>query len=212
MAQPSLDPLEQPTLVAPPKAFVRELCDGQAVDSVFVVRDRTRRLKKNGDPFLKLRLADVTGTCEAVMWDGVDDSFAACAVGAPVRVAGAFSVDSRYGATLTLRALRAADEVEYEPADLHDASPLAFDQMVADLRSLITTVQSPPLRALLRRFFADDSEVWARWSRSPAAKHYHQAYRHGLLEHSLGVGEAVAVISTTFPGICLLYTSPSPRD
>ena len=51
MAQPSLDPLEQPTLVAPSKAFVRELCDGQAVDSVFVVRDRTRRLKKNGDPF-----------------------------------------------------------------------------------------------------------------------------------------------------------------
>ena len=77
MAQPSLDPLVQPTLVAPLKAFVRELCDGQAVDSVFVVRDRTRRLKKNGDPFLKLRLADVTGTCEAVMWDGVDDSFAA---------------------------------------------------------------------------------------------------------------------------------------
>ena len=50
----------------------------------------------------------MTGTCEAVMWDGVDDSFAVCAVGSPVRVAGAFSVDSRYGATLTLRALRAA--------------------------------------------------------------------------------------------------------
>jgi len=201
MAQPSLDPLIQPTLVAPLKAFVRELCDGQAVDSVFVVRDRTRRLKKNGDPFLKLRLADVTGTCEAVMWDGVDDSFAACAVGSAVRVAGAFSVDSRYGATLTLRAVRAAEDGEYEPADLHDASPLAFDQMVADLRSLIATVQSSPLRALLWRFFADDSEVWARWSRAPAAKHYHQAYRHGLLEHCLTVAQAVGAVSATFPGI-----------
>ncbi len=201
MAQPSLDPLAQPTLVAPLKAFVRELCDGQAVDSVFVVRDRTRRLKKNGDPFLKLRLADVTGTCEAVMWDGVDDSFAACAVGSAVRVAGAFSVDSRYGATLTLRAVRAAEDGEYEPADLHDASPLAFDQMVADLRSLIATVQSSPLRALLWRFFADDSEVWARWSRAPAAKHYHQAYRHGLLEHSLSVAQGVSAMAATFPGI-----------
>ena len=113
MAQPSFDPLDQPTLVAPAKQFVRELCDGQVVDSVFVVRDRTRRLKKNGDPFLKLRLADVTGTCEAVMWDGVDDSFSSCAVGSAVRLAGAFSSDSRYGSTLTLRAVRAAEDGEY---------------------------------------------------------------------------------------------------
>lgn len=201
MAQPSLDPLDQPTLVPPAKAYVRELCDGQAVDAVFVVRDRSRRLKRNGDPFLKLRLADVTGSCEAVMWDGVDDSFADCAVGSAVRVAGSFSIDERYGATLTVRSLRAAEDGEYEAADLHDASPLTFDQMVADLRALIATVQSAPLRALLRRFFAEDSGTWARWSQAPAAKHYHQAYRHGLLEHCLTVAQAVGAVSATFPGI-----------
>ncbi len=201
MAQPLLDPLDQPTLAGSPKAYVRELCDGQAVDTVFVVRDRTRRLKKNGDPFLKLRLADVTGSCEAVMWDGVDDCFAACSVGSAVRVCGSFSVDSRYGATLTVRSLRPADDGEYEPADLHDASPVPLDQMVADLRALISTVQSPALRALLLRFFADGSETWARWSEAPAAKHYHQAYRHGLLEHCLTVAQAVGAVSATFPGI-----------
>ena len=36
---------------------------------------------------------------------------------------------------------------------------------------------------------------------APAAKYYHQAYRHGLLEHSLGVAQAVSAISATFPGI-----------
>ena len=30
---------------------------------------------------------------------------------------------------------------------------------------------------------------------APAAKHYHQAYRHGLLEHCLGVAQAVSAIS-----------------
>ena len=35
----------------------------------------------------------------------------------------------------------------------------------------------------------------------PAAKRYHQAYRHGLLEHSLTVAQAVSAISATFPGI-----------
>src|SRR5207302_6273150 len=36
---------------------------------------------------------------------------------------------------------------------------------------------------------------------APAAKRYHQAYRHGLLEHSLTVAQAVSAISATFPGI-----------
>jgi 3'-5' exoribonuclease len=35
----------------------------------------------------------------------------------------------------------------------------------------------------------------------PAAKRYHQAYRHGLLEHCLSVAQAVSAISAIFPGI-----------
>jgi 3'-5' exoribonuclease len=73
--------------------------------------------------------------------------------------------------------------------------------MAADLRALVATVQDPSLRALLDRFFAEGSDVWARWSQAPAAKKYHQAYRHGLLEHCLTVAQAVGAISATFPGI-----------
>jgi 3'-5' exoribonuclease len=193
--------LSHPTLDAPAKAYVRDLADGEVVDSIFLVRDRARRLKKNGDPFLKLQLCDVTGSCEAVMWDGVDDCFAACAVGSVVHVTGGFSVDARYGATLTVRALRTAEREEYDPADLHDAPPQPVDQMVGDLRSLIETVRTPALGELLRRFFAEGSDTWRVWSEAPAAKHYHQAYRHGLLEHCLTVAQAVGAVATTFPGL-----------
>ena len=43
--------------------------------------------------------------------------------------------------------------------------------------------------------------MWAGYRVAPAAKYYHQAYEHGLLEHSLGVAQAVSAISATFPGI-----------
>ena len=43
--------------------------------------------------------------------------------------------------------------------------------------------------------------MWARYQVAPAAKYYHQAYRHGLLEHCLGVAQSVSAISATFPGI-----------
>ncbi len=43
--------------------------------------------------------------------------------------------------------------------------------------------------------------MWAGFREAPAAKHYHQAYRHGLLEHCLGVAQAVSAISATFAGV-----------
>ena len=46
-----------------------------------------------------------------------------------------------------------------------------------------------------------DAELWAAYRVAPAAKHYHQAYRHGLLEHCLSVAQAVSATSATFPGI-----------
>jgi 3'-5' exoribonuclease len=66
---------------------------------------------------------------------------------------------------------------------------------------LVATIQAPALRRLLDIFFAEGSEVWQRWSTSPAAKKYHQAYQHGLLEHCLTVAQGVSAISATFPGI-----------
>ena len=42
--------------------------------------------------------------------------------------------------------------------------------------------------------------MWAGYRMAPAAKYYHQAYRHGLLEHCLGVAQAVSAISATFGG------------
>ena len=73
--------------------------------------------------------------------------------------------------------------------------------METDLRELLGTIQNPHLRRLLNLVFRPGSSMWARYRVAPAAKHYHQAYRHGLLEHCLTVAQAVSSISATFPGI-----------
>jgi len=75
------------------------------------------------------------------------------------------------------------------------------EQMEVDLRELIATVRSPHLKRLLAAIFAETSPTWTAYRQAPAAKHYHQAYRHGLLEHSLTVAQGVSAISATFPGI-----------
>jgi 3'-5' exoribonuclease len=62
-------------------------------------------------------------------------------------------------------------------------------------------VQEPHLRALLERMLGSGTATWGAFRDAPAAKRYHQAYRHGLLEHSLTVAQGVSAISATFPGI-----------
>jgi 3'-5' exoribonuclease len=182
------------------KNFVRDLADGQAVDDVFEVRGVTHRTKKNGDAFLKLQLADCTGSVEAVAWDDVESVTRESPLGAIVRVAGPYSADPRYGASITIRGIRTAQPEEFDPADLHEAPPVPYEQMVADLAELIGTVQQRHLRALLESLIGS-GEVAERWLAAPAAKVHHQAYRHGLLEHSLSVAQGVSAMAATFPGI-----------
>ncbi len=73
--------------------------------------------------------------------------------------------------------------------------------MEADLRELIATVQHPHLRRLLAAVLGEGSPTWTAYRDAPAAKHYHEAYRHGLLEHSLTVAQAVSALSPVFGGI-----------
>ena len=105
------------------------------------------------------------------------------------------------GGELEVRAARAAGEDEYDLAELLDGPPRSATGMEADLRELLATVQNPHLRALLDAVFGPQSPTWQQFRDAPAAKRYHQAYRHGLLEHSLTVAQAVSAISATFPGI-----------
>jgi 3'-5' exoribonuclease len=205
--QPTLDgtypAMEAATTTAPgcTKVFVRDLADGARVESPFVVRDVARKEKRNGESFLKLQLGDCTGMVEGVVWDGVDEVAGVAAPGAVVVVAGRYSVDQRYGSCITVRSVRAAEPGTFDPADLMDAPVKGLDHMVGDLRELVATVQNPDLRLLLDRFFAEGSPVWRRWVEAPAAKHYHQAYKHGLFEHCLSVAQGVHALAATFPGV-----------
>jgi 3'-5' exoribonuclease len=197
-------PLEPAPAAPPPpsgRAFVRELAEGQDVAAAFAVRERERRSRKNGDDFLRLVVADRTGTVEAVAWDDVDECFECSAPGCVVFIEGRFSVHARYGAKITVKSIRTAEAVEYSHDDLAEGPPVAVDQLEAGLRELLGTIQNPMLRRLLERIFGADSEIWKRFRVAPAAKYYHQAYKHGLLDHTVSVAQAVSAAAAAFPGI-----------
>ena len=175
---------------------LRDLEDGQRVSGVYAVRERELRRKRNGEPWLRLAVRDATGSAEAVCWEEAEALYATATSGT-----GIFQVSERWGAKIKLSGLRAAEEGEYDPAELAPESEVSPELLERDLRALLSTIQEPRLLELLDRFFAPGSEAWARFSEAPAAKVYHQAYRHGLLEHTLSVAQAVSAAANFFPGI-----------
>jgi 3'-5' exoribonuclease len=180
---------------------IRELEAGQRVTAVFAVRERDLRQKRNGEPFLRLVLGDRSGSVEAVSWEEAEDRYGLAEPGTALHVVGTFEQSDKWGAKIKVVELRPARDDEFSADDLAPGPQLSVDRLEADLRELVETVQRPQLRTLLDLFFASGSAAWRRFREAPAAKHYHQAYRHGLLEHTVSVAQAVSAAAALFPGI-----------
>jgi len=204
LPEPDLDP--EPAAAPEPEVVLeriplRELEDGQRVRGVYAVRERELRRKKNGDAWLRLSVGDATGTAEAVCWEKAEEFFALCGSGEAVHVTGVFEMSERWGAKIKIAKLRCAEPDEFEIEELAAESEANVEDLERELRQLLATVHDPELSLLLDRFFGPESETWPRLRDAPAAKVYHQAYRHGLLEHALTVAQTVAQAANIFPGI-----------
>src|SRR3954452_9160851 len=90
-----------------------DLQDGQRVGSVYAVRQRELRRKKNGEPWLRLVLGDASGSAEAVAWEEAEELYAVASPGTPVEVGGTFEMSERWGAKIKLASLREAAPDEY---------------------------------------------------------------------------------------------------
>jgi 3'-5' exoribonuclease len=181
--------------------LLNELTDGTEIDQVLLVREAERRQRRDGGEYLRLQLGDRTGAVACMVWEALGEVEELARAGTPVRVSGRYTVHPRFGPQINLRGLEPAEAGSFDPAELRDGPARAVEQMEAEIRELLETIQEPHLRTLLGRVFGEERELWAGYRTAPAAKYYHQAYTHGLLEHCLGVAQAVSAISATFPGI-----------
>jgi 3'-5' exoribonuclease len=181
--------------------LLNELSDGAEIDQVLLVREAERRQRRDGGDYMRLQLGDRTGALACMVWEELAEVEELACAGSPVRVRGRYTVHPRFGPQINLRGLAPAEPGTFSIDDLLDGPVRAVEQMEREIRELIATIQEPHLGLLLERVFGEDSELWQGYREAPAAKYYHQAYRHGLLEHCLGVAQAVSAISATFGGI-----------
>jgi 3'-5' exoribonuclease len=118
--------------------------------------------------------------------------------GAIVVVHAEVEVDKKHGTRLVARArdapvsMRLAIEGEYRVDVLVQCPARPLRDLEQDLSELVDAIQSNWLHRLAHGFFkAIPSPFYAAFRDAPAAKGVHQAYRHGLIEHTVGVAQTV---------------------
>jgi 3'-5' exoribonuclease len=181
---------------------IAEMNDGEQVDRAFAVRDRALRDYRNKPgQFLQLELGDSSGTIKAMCWDDAEACHEVAKPGVVVWVVGRFEDSQKFGPTIKVSTIRAAQPAEYTADQLAASPKRPLEALEADLRSLIATVQNQDLQRLLECFFGAEQQRWLRFRAAPAAKLYHEAYPGGLLEHTLSVAQGVSALAPLSPGI-----------
>ena len=169
---------------------------------MLLVREVERRRRRDGGEYLRLQLGDRTGAVACMVWEELAEVRGAGPRRAPRCTSAAATRCTRASVRRSTCAACARPSREASTRRTCATAPRArSSRWKPRSASCSRTIQQPHLRVLLERVFGEDSELWAAYRTAPAAKYYHQAYRHGLLEHCLDVAQAVSAISATFAGI-----------
>lgn len=176
---------------------IPDLKKDDKLESDFLIAEKHLFKTKDGKPFLKLILMNRTGRIEGTLWDNAGDAFNRCAQGQIIRVRG---VVIMYQDELRLRlySLSPVPESHVTTEDFLPSSHREVEEMEAELHRVIRAIGNPFLRRLMESIFRDP-KVWELFSRAPAAKSMHHAYRGGLLEHTLSLASLVRLVSKNYP-------------
>ena len=191
--------------------YVTDLREGAKIEDVFVVASKSLASTRSGSPFLKVGLADKTGTVDAVKWEATESETARLVEGEYVFVHGTVRV---YNGELQVAIdsfQRWSEEVD--PSDFIASSDRDPDEMMSELTRVLEQVTDASLKRLLDTFFEDEGFV-VRFRQSPAAARVHHAYIGGLLEHTLNVVKSCAALAELYPDADkdLLLTAAALHD
>ena len=182
-----------------PKQYIAELKDRDVVDSVFMVKEKTMAMAKNGKPYMNLKFMDKSGEIDGKLWDNVDELDKTFQKGDFVRIRGTGSL---YMGKMQLVAkeIRRLDEEGVDLGDFVPVSPVPLAEMQAELASVVASLTNPHLKALMESF-TSDSAFMAGYCKAPAAKGMHHVYLGGLLEHSLSVVRLADAVVPLYPDL-----------
>jgi len=183
------------------KTYLNEIKENESVDSLFLVREKSLGITKNGNAYLKLILVDRSGEMEGRIWTSADLLSGVFEKDDFVQVKGkAASFQDHLQLNITH-----LSRVEDEGILLSDFFPMTEKDIDAMFLTLMETgqqIKDPYLNQLLGLFWEDTSFV-EKFKMAPASTRLHHTYIGGLLEHTLSVTQLVLKNAPHYSGLNL---------
>jgi 3'-5' exoribonuclease len=198
------DDVSYPLLHVP----VSEMREGQRISQCFLVKQKSQRSTRKGDPYLELVLADRTGTIPARAWSEIAERYADQFEEADFVYVQGRTETYRGTLQLIVEVIRRLSDLEKEEGKIQDFDPALLvpategdvDEMWAELIALAEAIEPEQLRELTLGLLRDREEPFKK---APAAIVKHHAYIGGLLEHTLEVAHGFDAIAASQPGVRL---------
>ena len=180
--------------------YIKDLREGQHIQDVYLCKQKTAAVTKNGKDYENVILQDRTGTIDAKIWDPNSAGIQDFEVMDYIYVTG---MVSSFNGNLqaSLKLVRRAEEGEYIPADYVPVTEKNSTVMYKALLSYKDSVTNQHLRRLLDSFFVEDEAFIRIFRGNSAAKSIHHSFVGGLLEHTLSVTELCDYLCRHYPAL-----------
>ncbi len=168
------------------RRYIKDLEVGEKVVDFFVVKSKRNLTTRNNKPYLDLDLADNSGQVNGKVWDRALELSDLFQRGDVIKIKAVVEqyMDKKQLKISDVRPVTKEDELDWE--SLIRTSARKPDDMMAELKDLVDSIESPPLRELLEAFL-EDPELMEGFKISAAARNVHHVYQGGLIEHTLNV-------------------------
>lgn len=178
--------------------FLKDLNDGDRVADIYMCKQRTSAVTKNGKNYLSVILQDKTGTMDAKVWDPSSPGIADFDAMDYIEVMGDVSMFNG-SLQMSIKRIRVCHDGEYEPSDYLPTSQYDIEEMYSELILLVNKTKNEYLKKLLEEFYVNDTDFIKAFKFSSAAKSVHHGFVGGLLEHTLSVAKMCEHFAIHYP-------------
>lgn len=176
--------------------WISELRDSGQVQGTFLVADVDVRAARDGNPYVRLKLQDRTGTIDAIRWKASDREQQVARASDYLHIEG--RLDSYQGRPQIVLDHISQETGPVDPADFLRTTDRDPDAMAGELAGIAATVVNPQVRALLSSL-SGDTPLGRDFRQAPGALKVHHAYIGGLLEHTLSAVKLADALAEHYP-------------
>ncbi len=181
--------------------WIAELEDGQELIGFYVMRNlwlEAFRDMTRGH-YLRLSLADKSGTIEAKIWEDAERVAAIMEGQTIVKVDGK-TEKFKDRLQIRIQRIRPANPAEYDLADMRPSTSRDVAMMMTCIDAVLKSIGNPYLAELAHHFF-DQEGFRKTFQEAPAGVRIHHAYLGGLLEHTYEILQLAPALLDLYPEI-----------